>query len=94
MAVDAMLLSFLEIIINWLLLLLLFLATVHCRNSKKVMIPEDQQLVAQLEQKILKRKAQINEIEQSLPKKNSLYLKVSRVESSYVTDPLTLVDFS
>lgn len=41
------------------------------------MTAEDQALVAQLEQKILKRKAQINEIEQSLPKKNSLYLKVS-----------------
>lgn len=40
---------------------------------------EDQQLIAQLEQKILKRKAQLNEIEQSLPRKNSLYLKVSFV---------------
>lgn len=46
------------------------------RSVKKAMTSEDQQLIAQLEQKILKRKAQINEIEQSLPKKNSLYLKV------------------
>lgn len=46
------------------------------RNIKKAMTTEDQQLIVQLEQKILKRKAQINEIEQSLPQKNSLCLKV------------------
>lgn len=53
----------------------------HClilyRNQKKVKTSEDKQSIAQLENKLLKRKAQLNEIEQSLPQKNSLYLKVS-----------------
>lgn len=45
-------------------------------NQRKNQNAEDRQTITQLEQKLLKRKAQLNEIEQSLPQKNSLYLKI------------------
>lgn len=51
------------------------------RNNKKIKTVEDKQRIAELENKLLKRKAQLNEIEQTLPQKNSLYLKV-RISTS------------
>lgn len=44
--------------------------------TSNVTTSDDKQTVADLEKNIIKRKAQLYELEQSLPQKNSLYLKV------------------
>lgn len=58
------------------------LTIVSCSSSiRKKEPPTDEQnkSIEELEQNMLKRKAQLNEIEQTLPKQNGLYLKVSCV---------------
>lgn len=44
--------------------------------TSNVTTSDDKEVVADLEKNIIKRKAQLHELEQSLPQKNSLYLKV------------------
>uniref|UniRef100_A0A182PV88 Transmembrane protein 120 homolog n=1 Tax=Anopheles epiroticus TaxID=199890 RepID=A0A182PV88_9DIPT len=44
--------------------------------AKERLTPEDKEKVTQLEKSIMKRKAQIHEIEQGLPQQNSQYLKI------------------
>lgn len=43
---------------------------------KKSKNPKDVEAVAEIEKNILKRKAQLHEIEQSLPRKSGFYLQV------------------
>lgn len=48
-----------------------------CRYQKlNITTPDDRETVQELEKSVMKRKAQLYEIEQSLPQKNSLYLQV------------------
>lgn len=44
-----------------------------CRLKKK---GENKEQIEEIENNILKRKAQLNEIEQTLPKPNGIYLKI------------------
>lgn len=43
------------------------------------MSADDQTKVDELDKNLIRRKAQLYEIEQSLPQKNSMYLKVSQI---------------
>lgn len=45
-------------------------------QNKNITTPDDREVLAELKKNVMKRKAQLYEIEQSLPQKNSLYLKV------------------
>lgn len=54
-----------------------FLVLFWCRYlHDNVTTSDDKALIADLEKNIIKRKAQLYDIEQSLPKKNGLYLQV------------------
>lgn len=46
-----------------------------CTKDKKL-TPEETETLAELNKNMLKRKAQLHEVEQGLPQKNSLYLKI------------------
>lgn len=46
-------------------------------KKANITTPDDREGIVELEKNVMKRKAQLYEIEQSLPQKNSLYLKVS-----------------
>lgn len=45
-------------------------------KKSNITTPDDRETVHELEKSVMKRKAQLYEIEQSLPQKNSLYLQV------------------
>ncbi|XP_037049254.1 transmembrane protein 120 homolog [Bradysia coprophila] len=45
-------------------------------QNKNITTPDDREVLAELKKNVMKRKAQLYEIEQSLPQKNSLYLKI------------------
>lgn len=49
----------------------------HTIADKDNLTEEQKKSIAELEKNIIKRKAQLYEIEQSLPQKNGLYLKVN-----------------
>lgn len=54
-----------------------FLFYLFCRTMKqKNLAPEEKMKLSELDKNMIKRKAQLYEIEQSLPQQNSLYLKV------------------
>lgn len=65
-------------IYKWILLLLIFefLAHRHTLAGNETLDEEQKKSIAELEKNVIKRKAQMYEIEQSLPQKNGLYLKV------------------
>lgn len=52
----------------------MFIYNINCRLRKKENVDETK--VAELENSILKRKAQLYDIEQTLPKQNGIYLKI------------------
>jgi hypothetical protein len=54
---------------------------ISLRWKKKNPSPEEKEKFPELEKNMMKRKAQLYEIEQSLPQKNSLYLKVCAGEN-------------
>lgn len=54
-----------------------FLLTIFRSRKQPTLPSEDRIKLAELDKNIIKRKAQLYEIEQSLPQKNSTYLKVS-----------------
>lgn len=55
--------------------------------QKKGTVTGDQKKdVEEMQRNMLKRKAQLHEIEQTLPQKNSLYLKVSLYIMGHLTD--------
>lgn len=49
---------------------------IYFRAQKSGTTPEEKEQIAEIEKNVMKRKAQLYEIEQSLPQKNSLYLQV------------------
>lgn len=57
----------------------LICSNLSCSYQKKnITTPDDREVLAELTKNVMKRKAQLYEIEQSLPQKNSLYLKVTK----------------
>lgn len=66
-----------------------------CSEQKKGSLPaEEKKDMEEMQRNILKRKAQLHEIEQTLPQKNSAYLKVSESNihlSNCITPPLLCV---
>lgn len=54
----------------------LFFIIRHTLAGTDNLAEEQKKSIAELEKNIIKRKAQLYEIEQSLPQKNGLYLKV------------------
>lgn len=54
------------------------------RAQKSGTTPEEKEQIAEIEKNVMKRKAQLYEIEQSLPQKNSLYLQVIFVFRIYI----------
>lgn len=48
----------------------------HTLAGNETLDEEQKKSIAELEKNVIKRKAQMYEIEQSLPQKNGLYLKV------------------
>lgn len=55
--------------------LFIFHSYSRCTKNKRL-TPEEKDTVVDLDKNMLKRKAQLHEIEQGLPQKNSLYLKI------------------
>lgn len=53
-------------------------------QKANITTPDDREAIAEIEKNVMKRKAQLYEIEQSLPQKNSLYLKVNSFSTEVV----------